>query len=78
MAISLELMDTESGNLVGSYTTLEEALAIIRSTFSEFGEAGVQGLTLLLIREDGSQQRISEDLDLVRLALGREMATLSP
>jgi hypothetical protein len=73
MSISIELMDIDSGNLVGSYATMDEALAIVRAAYSEYGEAGVQDLVLLLVREDGSQQLISEDLDLVRLALGPQM-----
>jgi hypothetical protein len=77
MPISMELIDTDSGNLVGSYATLEEALDIVRSSFSEHGEPGIQGLSLLLIREDGSQHLVSEDLDLVRLALRRHMTALS-
>lgn len=77
MAISLELVDTESGNLVGSYETVEDALTIVRSAYSNHGKSGVKGLILLLIREDGSQQLISEDLDLVRLAPGQKMAALS-
>jgi hypothetical protein len=73
MTVSLELIDLDSGNLVGSYPTLEEALEIVRTAYSQYGEPGVQGLALLLIREDGSQQLVSEDLDLVRLALGSQM-----
>ena len=77
MAVSMELMDLDSGNLVGSYSTLEEALEIVRAAYSKYGESGVQGLALLLIREDGSQQLVSSDLDLVRLALGSQMAVQS-
>ncbi|MCC7025172.1 MAG: hypothetical protein IT338_20230 [Thermomicrobiales bacterium] len=73
MAVSLELMDVDAGNLVGSYATIEEALEIVRNAYSRHGEPGVQGLVLLLIREDGSQKEISSDLDLVRLAVGRQL-----
>jgi hypothetical protein len=77
MTISIELMDTDSGNLVGSYANMDEALTIVRAAYSEYGEAGVRDLVLLLVREDGSQQLISEDLDLVRLALGPQMVLRS-
>lgn len=77
MTISLELMDAETGNLVGSYETAAGALATVLTAYAEDGEAGVGGLMLILIREDGSQQLISEDLDIVRLALGHRMAAIS-
>lgn len=77
MAISIELVDIDSGNLVGSYSTMDEALAIVRVAFAQYGEPGVRDLVLLLIREDGSQQLISEALDLVRLALGSQMVARS-
>lgn len=77
MAISIELMDSDSGNLVGSYATMDEALTIIRAAYSAYGEAGVRDLVLLLVREDGTQQLISEALDLVRLALGPQMVARS-
>lgn len=77
MTVSMELVDTLSGNLVGSYSMLEEALAIVRASYAEFGEPGIRDLALLLIREDGTQTLVAEDLDLVRLALGSHMATLS-
>lgn len=77
VTISIELMDLDSGNLVGSYATVDEALEIVRASYLQHGELGVQGLALLLIREDGSQQLVSEDLDLARLALGSQMVARS-
>jgi hypothetical protein len=74
MTVSLELMDVDSGNLVGSYATVEDALRVIRVAYAEFGAPGAEGLALLLVREDGTQQLIAEDFDLVRLALGHQLA----
>jgi hypothetical protein len=77
MTVSMELMDLDSGNLVGSHSTVEEALDFVRNTYAQYGEPGVQGLALPLIREDGSQQFTSEDLDLVRPTLRSQMAVRS-
>ena len=34
----VELMDIESANLIGSYRTEDEALAVVRAAISQFGQ----------------------------------------
>jgi hypothetical protein len=46
MATSFELMDLDSGNLVGSYRTLEEALEVVRDAFATYGQSGIEDLGL--------------------------------
>ena len=68
MATSFELMDLDSGNLVGSYSTLEEALEIIRDAFAASGRGGIDDLGLARVESGGSQACIalgSELLDYV-------------
>jgi hypothetical protein len=68
MATSYELIDYESGNLVGSYATEEEARAVVRQACDAGGPSAALGLGLVRVR-DGDQELIAEDHDLLRDAL---------
>jgi hypothetical protein len=62
MAASFELIDYDSGNLVGSYATLDEAVTIARAAYERYGMDGLRGLALLRV-EDGNQVLVAEDLE---------------
>lgn len=74
MKCSFELMDLDTGNLVGSYAALEDALVIVRQSFVKFGLAGVTGLGVIAVCENGAQQMLSSDMELARLAVGDELS----
>lgn len=62
-----ELWDIESGNLVGNYIALVDALAIVRGTAERFGDDAV--LRLALGREDdGVSTSIAGGSALIELA----------
>jgi hypothetical protein len=60
MATSFELIDFESGNLVGSYVTEEEARAVVRRASETEGPAAAEGLGLIRV-EDGDQELVAAD-----------------
>jgi hypothetical protein len=74
MTCSFELMDLDTGNLVGSYANLEDALTIVRESYAAHGLAGVSGLGVIAVCDNGAQQMISADMELARLAIGDDRA----
>ena len=77
MIRSLELFDVDTGNLVGSFATLEEALDIVRSSYAEHGLPGIRGLAIVAVSDDGSQKLMSDDLDLLQRVIGEAIASRS-
>ena len=77
MKCSYELMDLDTGNLVGSYAALEDALVIVRQAYGKFGLAGITGLGVIVVCENGAQQLLSADMELARLALGDDLPVRS-
>ena len=75
MATSFELMDLDSGNLVGSYRTLEEALQVIRDAYAAYCQSGVDDLGLGRVESGGSQECIAIGSELVEYALGSSLTT---
>ena len=69
MTTSFELMDLDSGNLVGSYSTLEEAFAVILTAYGLYGWSGVNDLGLARVAADGSQEFIAAGPDLAHRAI---------
>ena len=65
MCTSFELMDLDSGNLVGSYKTLEEALEVIRDAYSAHGQSGIDDLGLARVEGSGSQRCIASGAELI-------------
>jgi hypothetical protein len=65
---AVELMELDSGNLVGSYSTLEEAFVIILAAFGLYGWSGVNDLGLVQVAADGSQEFVAAGADLARRA----------
>ncbi len=70
MAAVYELIDLESGNLVGAYGNEDEAYAIVRAPYRAHGRAAVAALALLRVDDDGEQRLLSESDTLVLRALG--------
>jgi hypothetical protein len=66
MSTSYELIDTDDGNLIGSYDTEEEASRVVRAAFDASGAQGVQSLALLEVdRQSGAQRLLAADSDLL-------------
>jgi hypothetical protein len=72
---SLELIDVDSGNLVGSCATLEDALHIARTSYAEHGLDGIRGLAILAVADDGSQELLFGDLNLLKRVIDEELAS---
>ena len=64
MATSYELIDFETGNLVGSYATEEEARAVVRRACDAEGQDAARGLGLLRV-QDGAQELVATNRELV-------------
>ena len=75
MATSFELMDLDSGNLVGSYRTLEEALEVVRDAFATYGQSGIDDLGLARVESSGSQECIAIGPELVGYTIDRSVST---
>ena len=75
MAVSFELMDRDSGNLVGSYLTLDEAFAIIRDSYILYGWPGVNDLGLVKVGDFDSQEMVAVGSELARMANAEAGAT---
>jgi hypothetical protein len=69
MGMTFELWDTESGNLLDSYPSIEAALAFVRSVIGRYGTAVVAQWELLAM-EDG--------VSATSVAVGETLATLAP
>lgn len=68
MTTFYELMDVDTGNVVGFYTSREEALAVVRSAFERFGAPGITDLLLGFQNELGEMQMVAEGTALGELA----------
>jgi hypothetical protein len=62
-------MDLDSGNLVGSYLTLDEAFAVIQATYVLNGWTSVNDLGLVRVTDNGSQEAIATGSELARRAI---------
>ncbi len=74
MAVCYELLNVETGNLIGTYSSEAEALAVVRNALCLNGPAYAE--TLALGREDsrGRGARIAEGAELVARAAAAEPA----
>jgi hypothetical protein len=75
MATSFELMDLDSGNLVGSYRTLDEALEVVRDAYATYGRSGIDDLGLARVESGGSQECIAIGPELVSYMIDNSVAT---
>jgi hypothetical protein len=71
---SIELMDIESGNLVGLCLTLEDALAVVGEAYATYGLPGIADLGLVRVESDGSQTSIVVGSGLLQQALASSLA----
>lgn len=63
-----ELIDTVSGNIVGLFDTIEEALASVRATLRRYGPPAVIGLGLGTVDDEGDGEPIATGTALIALA----------
>jgi hypothetical protein len=77
MTCSFELMDLDTGNLVGSYGSLENALTIGRQSYAAHGLAGITGLGIIAVCENGAQQLLFAGMELARLTIGDDFPVRS-
>jgi hypothetical protein len=68
--IAYELWETESGNLMASFPTKAEALAVVADRVSKHGPSSVESITLLAV-DDSDQEH-----EFVTLAEGPELVKL--
>lgn len=66
--MAYELWDTESGNLLGAYTTEATALAVVRQAINEHGSAYVATLALAYESPSGATTTIAEGTALIHHA----------
>lgn len=72
-----ELMDVESGNLLGTYDTEIEALAAVRQAVQANGTAYVGALALGCSDDDGGGALIAEGTDLLARAVAVRAGNVS-
>ena len=72
MPVSYEPMEFDTGNLVGSYSTLDPALAIVRDSFALYGWSGVNDLGLVTVGGRDSQEMIAVGAELARMAIAED------
>jgi hypothetical protein len=65
MSDAYNLVDVESGNLVGSYRSEREARDVVRAAWRRFGAEGYAGLALVRAADDGSAVLVAEDAAIV-------------
>jgi hypothetical protein len=58
--MSYELWDTDTGNLIRSYPTSEEALALVCTAVSAHGKCYVSRWTLIAVHANGESQTIAQ------------------
>ena len=72
-----ELIDVESGNLVGTYDSEDEALSIVRRGVHLNGSGFVDTLALGYEDDDGEGAQIAAGADLLARALKTDQGRLS-
>lgn len=72
-----ELLDVETGNLIGTYESEAEALTIVRRAARLNGAAYVEALALGYEDDDGDGAQIAAGADLLARALAGEPDRLS-
>jgi hypothetical protein len=63
------IWDLDSGNLVGTYDTEQEALAVLRSAIKAYGASYTDGLVLGREDSEGRPKALVEGQELARRAL---------
>jgi diacylglycerol kinase family enzyme len=73
MTTSYEVWDTDTGNLIRSYTSEDDALALVRAAVERRGRRAVAKWALVEVGGDGSLSTVAAGLALA----GRAMQSLS-
>lgn len=60
-----ELWDFETGNAIGEYDSLADALQVIRDAVGRNGEATLDGLALLETDPNGEDRLVAKDRELL-------------
>lgn len=66
-----ELWDLDTGNAVGEYRSLSDALDAIRDSLRRNGEQTLDGLGLMEVDAEGEGQLLASDRDLLPLIEAR-------
>ena len=66
--MTFELWDTESGNLLGSYPSMDAALAFVRSVIGQDGSAAVAQWELFAMEDGISAASVADGEALVALS----------
>ena len=53
-AMTFQVWDDETGNIIASYDTLEEALSLLRAMLKQNGPSSVRELAVIVYPQDGS------------------------
>ncbi len=69
-----EIWDLDSGNALGEYDRLEDALDVIRKSVRQYGPSAVQGITLLEFDDRGRDRIHAQGEELLRLLQPRSFA----
>ena len=71
MSQTFELWDTETGNVIGEFPTIEAALAVAEALLSAFGSDYAEALVLQQRAANGSAGTVASGRDLLRLIAER-------
>jgi len=72
-----EIWDLESGNLVGDYDRLEDALNVVRKNVRSHGPSVLQGIALIAYDKRGEDRLVAQGEELYRLTLPPSAAVSS-
>ena len=70
MAITYELWDVDAGNIIGSFATKEESLAVVDRLLEAYGQDYAENLDLSL-RDDSGSSRVVASGDVLIAMLER-------
>jgi hypothetical protein len=65
MSAVYDLFDLDDGNIVGSYPSEAEALAVVRAALRDHGRAAASTLSLIRVDDDGSESLVADGDDLI-------------
>ena len=71
-ALFFELLDVQTGNLIGTYETEQQALVVVRRAYQLNGSEYVRNLALGCEDDDGEGEQLAAGADLLTRALADE------
>lgn len=57
--MAFELWDTDTGNLIRSYPTIDDALTLVRTAVASYGRRYVSRWVLIAVKDDGALRTIA-------------------